>query len=101
MIEKERVFDFLHNLNSDLDKFRGKLLETKPFPSIREVFAKVRREDSRKKVMLTSSGSSNNDINTQTLALFTSKMKTSKGESQKDKQWYNHSNKPYHSRDTC
>ena len=42
MIEKERVFDFLHGLNSNLDEVRGKLLGTKPFPSMREAFAKVR-----------------------------------------------------------
>ena len=30
MIEKERVFDFLHGLNSDLDEVRGRLLGTKP-----------------------------------------------------------------------
>ena len=42
MIEKERVFDFLHGLNSDLDEIRGRLLGTKHFPSIREAFVEVR-----------------------------------------------------------
>lgn len=36
MVEKERVFDFLHGLNVDLDEVRGQLLGTKPFPLIRE-----------------------------------------------------------------
>ena len=49
MVEKEQVFDFLHGLNSDLDKVQGRLLRTKPFPSIREAFVEVRREESHKK----------------------------------------------------
>jgi len=32
MVEKERMFDFFHGLNSDLDEVRGRLLGTKPFP---------------------------------------------------------------------
>lgn len=58
MVEKERIFDFLQCLNLDLDEVRGRLLGIKPFPSMREVFAEVRREESRKKVMLPS-GSTN------------------------------------------
>ena len=42
MVEKERVFDFLHGLNSNLDEIRGRMLGTKPFPSIREAFVEVR-----------------------------------------------------------
>ena len=57
MLEKERVFDFLQGLNSDLDEVRGRLLGTKPLPSLREVFAEVRREESRKRVMLTANDS--------------------------------------------
>ena len=104
MIENERVFDFLHGLNSDLDEVRGILLGTKPFPSIKEAFAKVRREESRKKVMLTASGSSNNDVYIETSTLVTSQMKTPntpRGESQKDKQWCDYCNKPYHTREIC
>lgn len=61
MVEKEKVFDFLHGLNLDLDEVRGKLLGTKSFPSIREVFTEVRREESFKKVMFSGSGHSNNE----------------------------------------
>ena len=43
VIEKERVFNFLHGLNSDLDEVKGRLSGIKPFPSIRKAFAKVRR----------------------------------------------------------
>ena len=50
--EKERIFKFLSGLNQNLDEVRGRLLAINPLPSIREVFSKVRREESRKKVML-------------------------------------------------
>ncbi|XP_052190532.1 uncharacterized protein LOC127800131 [Diospyros lotus] len=45
MIEKDRMFDFLHGLNYDLDEVRGRILGTKPLPSLREAFAEVRREE--------------------------------------------------------
>ena len=75
IVEKEREFDFLHGLNSNFDEVRGRLLETKPFPSIREVFAKVRREESRKKIMLPASRHSNNEVYTQNSALNISRVR--------------------------
>ncbi|KAF2307430.1 hypothetical protein GH714_028513 [Hevea brasiliensis] len=36
ILEKDRVFDFLQGLNQDLDEVRGRILSTKPLPSIRE-----------------------------------------------------------------
>ena len=52
MVEKERVFDFLAGLNKELDEVRGRILGREPLPSTREVFAEVRREESRRQVML-------------------------------------------------
>ncbi|KAL7593058.1 hypothetical protein Lser_V15G32577 [Lactuca serriola] len=52
MLEKDRIFDFLQGLNKELDEVRGRILGTKPLPSLREVFAEVRREESLAKVML-------------------------------------------------
>ena len=87
MVEKEQVFDFFHGLNPELDEVRGRLLWTKPFPSLREAFAKVRREESRRRVMLSASVHSNYEVNTQNFALNTYWMNptTSKGELQKDR----------------
>ena len=51
MIEKDWIFDFLHGVNPDLDEVRGKILGTKLLPSLKEVFAEVRRKDNRRKVM--------------------------------------------------
>jgi len=61
MLEKEWIFDLLLGLNKDLDEVRGRLLSTKPFASICEVFAEVRREESRIRVMLTSSFTTESD----------------------------------------
>ncbi|CAL5365181.1 unnamed protein product [Camellia sinensis] len=50
--EKERVFEFLAGLNRELDDVQGRILSRLPLPSTREVFAEVRREEARCKVML-------------------------------------------------
>ena len=87
MLEKEWIFDFLHGV-TELDEVCCILLGAKPFPSIREVFAEVRREESQKKVMLNPFLFSNNNVSPQNSAIFTLKMKAivlPRGESQKDK----------------
>ena len=50
--EKERIYKFLLGLNRDLDEVQGRILSIKPLPSVREVFSEVRREETRRKVML-------------------------------------------------
>lgn len=47
MLEKERVFDFLHGLNKEPAEVQGRLPSSKPLPPIREAFAEVQREESR------------------------------------------------------
>ncbi|RVW69147.1 hypothetical protein CK203_064460 [Vitis vinifera] len=44
----------LHDLRQDksLDEVRGRILGTKPLPTIQEAFSEVRREESRKKLMM-------------------------------------------------
>ncbi|GAA0153216.1 hypothetical protein LIER_11511 [Lithospermum erythrorhizon] len=51
--EKDRVFEFLQGLNNELDEARGRILATKPFLSTDEAFDEVRREETRRRVMLT------------------------------------------------
>ena len=91
MLEKERIFDFLQGLNSDLDEVRIRLLGTKSLPSLREVFAEVIREESRKRVILTAAEP------TASSALTTTKRE----DNPRDKQWCKHCNKSYHTKDTC
>lgn len=51
-LENERVFEFLAGLHRNLDDVRGRVLGRRPLPSTREVFAEIRREESRRRVML-------------------------------------------------
>ncbi|RVW45825.1 hypothetical protein CK203_086283 [Vitis vinifera] len=51
-INKERINDFLAGLNKELDEVHGQLLGIKPLPVIEEIFVKVRREETHKRVML-------------------------------------------------
>lgn len=52
MLDRERLIDFLHGLNRELDEVCGRILGKSPLPSVREAFAEVRREESRKRVMM-------------------------------------------------
>lgn len=49
---RENVFKFLPGLDKSLNEVRGRIMGFKPFPTLREAFSEVRREESRKKVML-------------------------------------------------
>lgn len=52
VVEKDRVFEFLAELNVDLDEVRGTILSKDLLPFTREVFSEVRREESRRLVMM-------------------------------------------------
>ena len=52
IVEKRQLFKFLLGLIKDLDEVRGRILGTKPLPTICEAFVEVKREESRKKLML-------------------------------------------------
>ena len=51
-VEKDWLFQFLLGLDKSLDEVRRRILTTKPLPSIWEAYSEVRRDESRKKVML-------------------------------------------------
>ncbi|KAG8375958.1 hypothetical protein BUALT_Bualt09G0013300 [Buddleja alternifolia] len=100
MLEKDRIFDFLQGLNQDLDDVRGRILGIKPLPPLKEVFAEVRREETRRKVMSL-------PHTTETVGSALVK-KRSDGNNLKgavfgkDKQiWCDHCKKPNHTKDTC
>ncbi|CAN1828204.1 hypothetical protein LINPERHAP1_LOCUS32158 [Linum perenne] len=52
MVNKDQVFKFLAGLNDDLDEVRGRIIAQKPLPRLAEAFAEVRREETRRKLML-------------------------------------------------
>ena len=51
-MEDSRIFKFLAGPNIEFDEVRGKIIRRQPLPSIGEVFSEVRREESRRNVML-------------------------------------------------
>lgn len=53
--DTRRIFGFLSGLHKDYDAVRGRVLSTKPLPSINAVFSEVRQEESRMKVVMGSS----------------------------------------------
>lgn len=50
--ETRRLFGFLTGLHKDLDAVRGRVLSTKPLPTLNSAFSEVRQEESRIKVMM-------------------------------------------------
>ncbi|CAN1190979.1 hypothetical protein LINPERHAP2_LOCUS40812 [Linum perenne] len=52
VVDTNRIFKFLSGLNVELDDVRGRIVGRNPLPSIGEVFAEVRREETRRGVML-------------------------------------------------
>ncbi|GMP88706.1 hypothetical protein CsSME_00040591 [Camellia sinensis var. sinensis] len=55
-VEDSRIYKFLAGLNIEFDEVRGRIIGRPPLPSIGEVFAEVRREESRRSVMLKKKG---------------------------------------------
>lgn len=102
--ETNRIYKFLLGLNQDLDEVRGRILGTKPMPSLCEVFSEVRREESRRRVMLGTS--INPNIEGSVLATrFPSNQKTSIGSGNPQKKtgrpWCDHCKRPGHTKETC
>ncbi|XP_059440183.1 uncharacterized protein LOC132172662 [Corylus avellana] len=59
MLQEDRVYVFLDGLDDRLDKIRGDILQMKPFPTIEQAYAHVRREAVRQAVMITGDSSDN------------------------------------------
>lgn len=96
LVEKDRVYKFLLGLNTELDEVRGRILGTKPLPKIREAFSEIRREESRRKVMLEKSSA--------VLSIEGSAM-AARGDQRsfqkKTRPWCDHCKKPGHTKETC
>ena len=56
------MFDFLAGLNEDLDEVQKRILGNEPMPPLDEVFAEVRREKNRRKMMLGEEKDLNNTL---------------------------------------
>jgi hypothetical protein len=52
MMQEDRVYTFLDGLDDRLDNIRGDILQMKPFPTVEQAYAHVRREAVRQAVMI-------------------------------------------------
>ncbi|XP_021907636.1 uncharacterized protein LOC110821962 isoform X1 [Carica papaya] len=95
-VEEKRVFKFLLGLNKNLDVIRGRVLSTKPLSSIREVFSEVRREESRRKIMM---GENDQPHQTENSSAFTTRAIDSR--TKKTRPWCDHCRKLWHTRERC
>ncbi|XP_075508773.1 uncharacterized protein LOC142545460 [Primulina tabacum] len=95
-------------LNKTLDDVRGRILGSKPLPALREVFSEVRREESRKRVILGQSDSqltieasalvSTSDTLTDLTALAS---RNNSNNHPKGRPWCDHCKRPGHTKETC
>ena len=103
-MEAHRIYKFLAGLNVEFDEVRGRIIGRTPLPQISEVFAEVRREESRRHVML---GKKINGGAVESFALNVAEFSTNKattyqrGPGEKPRVWCDHCNKPRHTRETC
>ena len=99
-MEQKRLFKFFLGLNRELDDVRGRIMGIKPLPSLREAFSEVRREESRKKVMMGSKEQPAPTLDASALAARS--FNSSGGDRQKrDRPWCDYCKKPGHYKETC
>lgn len=107
MLDRERLFDFLHGLNRELDEVRGRILGKSPLPSVREAFAEVRREESRKRVMMgptTTAEIDNSALSVRKHSALAVRGPNSGSDlrgTRKERPWCTHCNKPGHLVEKC
>ncbi|RVW17830.1 Retrovirus-related Pol polyprotein from transposon TNT 1-94 [Vitis vinifera] len=87
-------------LNRELDDVRGRIMGIKPLPSLREAFSEVRREESRKKVMMGSKEQPAPTLDASALAA--QSFNSSGGDRQKrDRPWCDYCKKLGHYKEAC
>ena len=108
-VEKDRVMEFLAGLNTDLDEVRGRVLGKESLP-ISKAFSEVRREESRRGVMMGKRlTNSENLLNAtapanKTVAAAYNQRPTAQilnNPDEKPKVWCDYCNKPRHTREKC
>uniref|UniRef100_A0A2N9EE05 Reverse transcriptase Ty1/copia-type domain-containing protein n=1 Tax=Fagus sylvatica TaxID=28930 RepID=A0A2N9EE05_FAGSY len=104
IVEDNRIFKFLAGLNIEFDEVRGRVIGRQPLPSIGDVFSEVRREESRRNVML---GKKGPGVAVESSALVAADANSSKAityqrrTDDKPRVWCDYCNKPCHTRETC
>uniref|UniRef100_A0A2N9GQ49 Reverse transcriptase Ty1/copia-type domain-containing protein n=1 Tax=Fagus sylvatica TaxID=28930 RepID=A0A2N9GQ49_FAGSY len=104
IVEDNRIFKFLAGLNIECDEVRGRVIGRQPVPTIGDVFSEVRREESRRNVML---GKKGPGVAVESSALVAADANSSKAityqrrTDDKPQVWCDYCNKPRHTRETC
>ena len=103
IVEDSRIHKFLASLNIEFDEVRGRVIGRPPLPTIGEVFAEVRREESRMSVMLKKKDISES---IEISALISDAVAYRAANCQcrsddKPRVWCDFCNKPRHTRETC
>ncbi|KAF5450286.1 hypothetical protein F2P56_030651 [Juglans regia] len=101
IIERKRIYKFLIGLNKNLDEVRGRILGSKPLPNIREAFSEVRREESRKKIMMGSQDSVTNPESSALVVRGNPSNNYSDHRPKKGRPWCDHCRRPGHTKDNC
>ncbi|RVW33967.1 Retrovirus-related Pol polyprotein from transposon TNT 1-94 [Vitis vinifera] len=97
---EQSVTRYYNTLTRELDDVRDRIMGIKPLPSLREAFSEVRREESRKKVMM---GSKEQHAPTlDAFALAARSFNSSGGDRQKqDRPWCDYCKKLGHYKEAC
>lgn len=96
IVDNDCIYKFLVGLNITFDEVKGRILGKKPLSSISEAFSEVRREESRRNVMVGKKNSIENS------ALVVSDVNASRGTTnqkktdEKPRVWCDYCNKPRH-----
>ncbi|GAV66755.1 UBN2_3 domain-containing protein [Cephalotus follicularis] len=98
IMEKERIVKFLVGLNKNMDEVRGRIFGTKPLPSLWEAFSEVRREESRKNVMMGGQGALTIP---ESSALMSRRTTFTNDKQRKGRPWCDHCWKLGHTKETC
>ncbi|KAK3027903.1 hypothetical protein RJ639_040280 [Escallonia herrerae] len=85
-------------LNRDFDEVRSRILGKKPLPSLREAFSEIKREETKRKVMLTNPNPKPAvDVENSALVVKGNEYDNDK----KIRPWCDHCKKSWHTRETC
>lgn len=98
------IYKFLASLNIKFEEVRGRIIGKKHLPLISEAFSEVKREESRKNVMI---GNKNSSRSIENLALVASDANAStaitnqRKTDDKPRVWCDYCNKPCHTQEAC
>lgn len=103
-MEAHRIYKFLAGLNVEFDEIRGQIISRSPLPQISEVFTEVRREESRRHVILRKQTVSRPIESYVLVVAETTANKVANFQrktEEKPQVWCDYCNKPRHTRETC